>query len=78
MPAEYQLTSATEPCAVIRHSDGACIPPDMANRDYNGDPQSPGYLQWLADGGVPDPMPPVIVPALDMKPAKTTAQILGV
>jgi hypothetical protein len=55
MAAEYQLTSATEPCAVIRYSDGACIPPDMANRDYNGDLQSPGYLQWVEAGGVPDP-----------------------
>jgi hypothetical protein len=69
MAAEYQLTAPTEPCAVIRTSDGAYIPPDMANRDYNGDPQSPGYLQWLADGGVPDPYvspkpPPPDAPAI--------------
>lgn len=62
--ADYQLTSATEPCVVIRHSDGASVPPDMANRDYNGDPQSPGYLQWKEAGGVPDPyVPPEPVPA---------------
>ena len=54
MMAEYQLTAPAEPCAVIR-SDGACIPPDMANRDYNGDALSPGYVQWVEDGGVPDP-----------------------
>ena len=60
--AEYQLTAATEPCAVIR-SDGACIPPDMANRDYNGDAMQPGYVQWVEDGGVPDPhVPPEPVP----------------
>ena len=56
--AEYQLTALTEPCAVIRYSDGAYVPPDMANRDYNGSPQSPGYLQWVEDGGVPDPYLP--------------------
>ena len=53
--ADYQLTAAEEPCAVIRYSDGACIPPDMANRDYNGDQWSPGYVQWVEAGGVPDP-----------------------
>ena len=56
--ADYQLTASEEPCAVIRSSDGACIPPDMANRDYNGDAMSPGYLQWVEGGGVPDPYVP--------------------
>jgi hypothetical protein len=44
--ADYQLT-ATD--SVIRTEDGACIPADPANRDYAE------YLQWLEDGGVPDP-----------------------
>ena len=44
--AEYQLT-ATD--TIIRTADGACIPPDPANRDYAE------YLQWVEDGGVPDP-----------------------
>ena len=61
--AEYQLTATDEPCVVIRNSDGASVPPDMANRDYNGDAFSPGYLQWVEAGGVPDPyVPPEPVP----------------
>ena len=65
--ADYQLTAATEPCAVIRYSDKACIPPDMANKDYNGDAFSPGYLQWVGDGNVPDPYvpPPPAPPYVD-------------
>ena len=61
--AEYQLTATEEPCSVIREADKACIPPDMANRDYNGDAMRPGYLQWVENGGVPDPyVPPEPVP----------------
>jgi len=52
--SEYQLTASEEPCAVIRERDKACIPPDMANRDYNGDQFQPGYIQWKEAGGVPD------------------------
>ncbi len=44
--AEYQLTADD---SVIRTEDGACIPADPANRDYAE------YLQWIEDGGVPDP-----------------------
>ena len=44
--ADYQLT-ATD--SIIRTEDGACIPPDPANRDWVE------YQEWLADGGVPDP-----------------------
>jgi len=44
--ADYQLT-ATD--SIIRTEDGACIPPDPANRDYAE------YLQWVEDGGVADP-----------------------
>jgi hypothetical protein len=55
--AEYQLTATDEPCAVIRHSDSASIPPDPANRDYAI------YTEWKEDGGVPDPyVPPEPVP----------------
>ncbi len=34
---------------LIRLSDGACIPFDPANTDYQA------YLKWVEDGGVPTP-----------------------
>jgi len=68
--AEYTLTASEEPCGVIRTEDGACIPPDMANRDYNGDAFSPGYVQWKQAGGVPDPY----VPPEPMPPEPTPGQ----
>jgi len=52
--ADYQLTATT---SVIRTADGAMIPNDPANRDYAE------YLQWVEDGGVPDPyVPPEPIP----------------
>jgi hypothetical protein len=42
----YKLTKYNN---VIRVSDGACIPFDPANTDYQK------YLQWLSEGGVPLP-----------------------
>ena len=37
---------------VIRLSDGASIPLDERNRDYQA------FLAWVADGGVPIPIQP--------------------
>ena len=62
--SDYQLT-ATD--SIIRTEDGAWIPNDPANRDYAE------YLQWVEDGGVPDPyVPPEPVP-----PQATEGQTLA-
>jgi len=52
----YKLTSSA---AINRIVDNACIPADPANTDYQQ------YLQWLAEGNVPEPYvpPPPPIPA---------------
>jgi hypothetical protein len=49
MAHEYQLLPS--PTTVLRNLDGAFVPFDPANRDYQQ------YLDYLAGGGVPDPVP---------------------
>lgn len=48
--AEYQHIANSE--SVLRYVDGAYIPPDPANRDWQT------YLQYTADGGITDPPAP--------------------
>jgi hypothetical protein len=45
-PNNYNGTLAS---CVIRTTDGACIPFDSDNTDYQE------YLKWVAEGGVPLP-----------------------
>lgn len=51
--ALYQLTGTD---LIVRTSDGAYIPPDLRNRDYEA------YLAWVAAGNTPDPAPVVSPP----------------
>jgi hypothetical protein len=50
----YKLTNVmygqSEPSSVIRTTDGAAIPFDPANTDYQE------YLKWVAEGN--EPLPP--------------------
>ena len=43
------LYNHTEPNCIIRTTDGACIPFDEANTDYQE------YLKWLEEGNTPLP-----------------------
>ena len=51
----YTLTASAS--CITRDIDGACIPFDEANTDYQA------YLRWLADGNTPNPYIPPPEPA---------------
>jgi len=58
----YTLTSSK---IIIRDTDGACIPADEANTDYQA------YLVWLAEGNTPNPcVPPLIPEAVPLTPTE--------
>ena len=44
----YQLTTGD---TILRLADNAFIPPDPANTDYAA------YLEWVEQGGTPEPAP---------------------
>lgn len=68
----YQLTDST---IIRRTSDGAFIPADRANTDYQQ------YLVWLAGGGVPlpaQPTTPVVPQQITRAQGKAALITMGV
>jgi hypothetical protein len=59
----YQLTTGD---TILRTADNAFIPPDPANTDYAA------YLQWVEQGGTPEPAPEPVAP-VELTPAEKLA-----
>jgi hypothetical protein len=54
------------PFAVLRLPDQALVPSDPANTDYAA------YLQWVEQGGTPEPAPEPVAP-VELTPAEKLA-----
>lgn len=63
----YTLTS--ESTIIIRDEDGAFIPTDPANRDYQE------YLAWLAEGNEPNPPPANPAPPIEQPPPPDISEV---
>jgi len=48
--------------SILRTTDFAWIPADEGNTDYQQ------YLAWLADGNVPEPAGPILMPQINVSP----------
>ena len=59
----YQLTQGD---TILRLADNAFIPPDPANTDFAA------YLQWVEQGGTPEPAP-IPEPPVELTPAEKLA-----
>lgn len=68
MAANYTLTKST---VIIRTADGASIPADPLNADYQA------YQAWVANGGVPDPYVPPAPAIQPVSPRQARLALLG-
>jgi len=64
----YQLTTLGH---ITRLSDGACIPPDPANADYQD------YLTWVGAGNDPLPADPLPIPSVSAWQMRKALNALG-